>query len=107
MGGAALLLLCFADMKSPTVELMAFELLDGLCDSRLLGELDEGKPSWTTGIAIIRQEYLYHLPHFRKKTLKLALRCIVAQVPDENLVANDDLLSMASFICPCYILSQM
>ena len=94
MGRAALLFLCFVDIKSPTFELMAVELLDSLCDSLLLGEFNKGKSSWMTGIAVIRQEYLYHLPHFRKKTFKLALRRIVAHVTNENLVANNNLLSV-------------
>jgi hypothetical protein len=77
---------------------LAVESLDGLCGSRLLGKFDEGKSSWTTGAAVAGQEYLYHLPHFRKKAFKLVLRCIVAQVPDKNLGADDALLSMMSFI---------
>jgi hypothetical protein len=77
---------------------VAIEPLDGRCGSLLLSEFDEGKSSWTTGIAVGRQKYLYHLPSSRKKTFKLALHRIVAQVPYKNLGANDDLLSMASFI---------
>ena len=91
-------LLCFLDSETPTIELLAVESLDGLCGSRLLGKFDKGKSSWTTGTAVVGQEYLYHLPHFRKKAFKLILRCIVAQVPDKNLTADDALLSMASFI---------
>jgi hypothetical protein len=96
--GAALPLLCFLDTEAPTIELLAVESLDGLCGSRLLGKFDEGKSSWTTGTAVVGQEYLYHLPHFRKKAFKLVLRRIVTQVPDKNLGADDALLSMASLI---------
>jgi len=79
------------DTNIPAFELVTVELLDGLCSICLLGKLDEGKSPWTTGTAVVRQKYLYHLPYFRKKALKLVLRRIVTQVPDKNLTANDDL----------------
>lgn len=81
-------------MKAPAFQLVAVELLDGFCGSRLLSKLDESEPSWTTSIAVSWQEYLYHLTHFRKQTFKLVSRRIVAQVSDEDLGANDDLLSV-------------
>ena len=91
-------LLCFLDPETPSIELLAIKSLDGLCSSRLLGKFDEGKSSWTTGTVVVGQEYLYHLSHFRKQAFNLVLRRIVAQVPDKNLGADDDLLSMVSFM---------
>jgi hypothetical protein len=71
---------------------VAVELLDGLCDSHLLGELDKAKPSCATGDAVEWQNHLCHVAHFGKKSFKIFLRCIVAQIPNKNLGADDALL---------------
>jgi len=74
------------------MELVAVEPLDSLCASPLLGEFDKAKPSCTTGVAVDWQSHLCHVAYFRKKSFEIVLRCIVAQVPNKNLGADDALL---------------
>jgi hypothetical protein len=90
---AWLTLLCLLDAQTPALKLVTIESLDGACGSRLLSKLDEGKSSRATSIAVGWQVYLCHLANFSEKTFELALRRIVAQVPNKNLCVNDNLLS--------------
>jgi hypothetical protein len=101
--------LCLAYPKTPSVELLAVEPFDSLYGSHLLGELDKAKPFCTTGNAVERQSHLCHMAHFGKKSFKLLLRCIVAQIPNKNLGADNDLLvgrfrATTLSRCPTYFL---
>ena len=86
-------LLCVAYPKISTVELVAVEPLDSLCGSRLLSELDETKPSWSTRDAVEWQNHFCHLAHFRKDAFEIVLCRIVTQIPNKDLGANNDLLT--------------
>lgn len=82
-------LLGLVDAKRPAVKLVAVEPLDGLVGGRFFGKLHETESSGTTGGAVRRKKYLDDIAHLRKKTFELALRCIVAQIADKDLGAND------------------
>lgn len=76
-------ILSLRDPKAPAFELLAVELLDGVADCRLFGELHEGEAARATGVAICGQKHLHHLADFRKQRLELALGRFVAQVSDK------------------------
>jgi hypothetical protein len=75
------------------VELVAVEPFNSLCGSRLLGELDKAKPLCATRDAVKWQSHLYYVAHVGKKFFQILLRRIVAQIPNKNFGANDNLLS--------------
>ena len=76
------------------LNLMSIEFLNGLCCSLFISELHEGKPSRTTCVSIRRHRYVDHYSNFRKDTFKLSWCGFIAHVPNKNLIANDDLLSI-------------
>jgi hypothetical protein len=86
------------DTETPALELVAVKLLDGLCGIRLFAEFDEGESSRTPSNAVGWHEYPDHLTHLGEKGFEFTLRRIVAQVPDEHLGANGDLLSSRLFV---------
>jgi hypothetical protein len=92
-----------AHPKTPALELVAVEPLDSLCASLLLGEFNKGKTSCAAGVTVDWQGYLCHVTDFRKKSFKIVLRRIVAQVPNKNLGANDDLLTSGLSTTPIFL----
>ena len=70
--------------KTPTIELLAVELLDSLNDAYLVREFDERESPRATGAPIGGQEDFYNLTDFGKEVFELALRSIVTQVSDKH-----------------------
>ncbi len=70
--------------KTPTIELLAVELLDSLNDTCLVREFDEGKSPRTTGAPIRGQEDFDNLTDLGKEVFELAPRSIVTQVSDKH-----------------------
>lgn len=84
---------CLFNTQAPALEFVAVEFLNGVGGSSPPREFHEGKSSWTPGLTVGWYGYLYHLAHFREKTLQFAFRRIVTQIPDKNFVVNGTLLS--------------
>ncbi len=70
--------------KTPTLELLAVELLDSLNDTYLVREFDERESPRATGAPIGGQEDFYNLTDLGKEVFELALRSIVTQVSDKQ-----------------------
>jgi hypothetical protein len=66
-------LLGHGNAEISTIQLEAIELLDGRRSRRLLFELDERKPSRTTGITVAGQKHFYQLAHLGEQGLELHL----------------------------------
>ena len=90
-GSPRSLLLGFVDTQAPSSEFEAIELFYRRCHRRFVGKLNEGETSGTTGVAVGGNKDLNHSAHFDKKSFKLALCSIEAQVSDKNF-ADDNLL---------------
>ena len=72
------------NQKTPTIELLAVELLDSLNDTCLVREFDERESPRATGAPIGGQEDFYNLTDLGKEVFELALRSIMTQVSDKH-----------------------
>lgn len=68
----------------PAVELLAIELLDGLCNRRFVRERDEGETSRATGYPVNRQKHLGNVSHLRKEAGEFALGGVKTEVSDKD-----------------------
>ena len=66
------------------VELLTIKARDSVCNSRVVRESDESKPSWLAGDPINRQKDLDNLSHLRKEAGELALGRIIIEISDKD-----------------------